>query len=144
MKLNIQIKTIFGKVLFELEKEDNSIKKTLIEAVNQGAYLRGAYLRGADLQDAYLRGADLRGAYLQDAYLRGADLRDADLPMFSKWSMIKLENTFKIGCKEKSFEDWDKFFNSDKEFETKRESDDFKRIHAMYLANKTYYEFLKN
>jgi hypothetical protein len=129
MKLNIQIKTIFGKVLFELEKEDNSIKKTLIEAVKRGADLRGAYLRGADLQGADLQGADLQGA---------------DLPMFSKWSMIKLENTFKIGCKEKSFEDWDKFFDSDKEFETKRESDDFKRIHAMYLANKTYYEFLKN
>jgi uncharacterized protein YjbI with pentapeptide repeats len=51
MKLNIQIKTIFGKVLFELEKEDNSIKKTLIEAVKRGADLRGADLRGADLHN---------------------------------------------------------------------------------------------
>jgi hypothetical protein len=89
MKTKIQIKSIWGSVLFEFEKEDNSIKKTLEEAVInradlRGAYLRGAYLQRADLQGAYLRGAYLRGAYLQradlqGAYLRGADLQRADL-----------------------------------------------------------------
>jgi uncharacterized protein YjbI with pentapeptide repeats len=85
MKLKIEIKNRFtGKVLFELETEDNSIKKTLIEAVRQGADLqgadlRGAYLQGAYLRGAYLQGADLRGAYLQGAYLQGADLQGADL-----------------------------------------------------------------
>jgi hypothetical protein len=79
MKTKIQIKTPFGKLLFEFEKEDNSIKETLIEGVKRGVDLRGADLRGADLRDAYLRGADLRGAYLRGADLRGADLRDADL-----------------------------------------------------------------
>ena len=84
MKTKIQIKTGFGTLLFELEKENNSIKETIIEAVKQGAYLQGAdlqeaYLQGADLQEAYLQGADLRGAYLQEAYLRGAYLQGADL-----------------------------------------------------------------
>ena len=104
MKTKIEIKSIWGSLLFTFEKEDNSIKDTLVEAVKQradlrgaylqradlrGADLRGAYLQGADLQGAYLRGADLRGAYLrgadlqraylQRAYLRGADLRGADL-----------------------------------------------------------------
>ena len=75
MKVKIEIKNrITGKVLFELEREDNSVKKTLEEAVKNKAYLRGADLRGADL-----RGADLGGAYLGDAYLGGADLRGADL-----------------------------------------------------------------
>ena len=74
MKTKIQIRTILGSLLFEFEKESNSVKDTLIEAVKQGADLRGAYLRGA-----YLRGADLRGADLRYADLRGADLRDADL-----------------------------------------------------------------
>ena len=78
MKVKIEIKNrITGKVLFELEREDNSVKKTLEEAVKKKADLRGAYLRGADLRGAYLRGADLRvadlgGAYLGGAYLRGA------------------------------------------------------------------------
>ena len=84
MKSKIQIKTFGGSLLFEYELEDNSLKKTLIEAVNKGADLRGAYLQGADLrgvdlQGAYLQGADLRGVDLQGAYLRGAYLRGVDL-----------------------------------------------------------------
>ena len=48
MKIKIEIKNRWtGSVLFEFEKENNTIKDTLIEAVNQKAYLRGAYLRGA-------------------------------------------------------------------------------------------------
>jgi hypothetical protein len=94
MKTKIEIKSIWGNLLFEFEKENNTVKDTVMEAVNkkadlrgadlQGAYLRGAdlqgaYLQGADLQGAYLQGADLRGAYLQGAYLQGADLRGAYL-----------------------------------------------------------------
>lgn len=104
MKTKIQIKSYYGNVLFEFEKEDNSIKQTLEEAIRQrvclreadlreadlqradlqGAYLQGAYLRkadlrGADLQRADLRGAYLQGAYLQGAFLQGAFLREADL-----------------------------------------------------------------
>ena len=49
MKTKIEIKSIWGSILFEYEKENNSIKDTLIEAIKGGAYLRGADLRGADL-----------------------------------------------------------------------------------------------
>jgi hypothetical protein len=79
MKTKIQIKTTFGSLLFEFEKEDNSVKDTLIEAVKRDADLGDADLGGANLRDANLRDANLRGAYLRDAYLRGAYLRDADL-----------------------------------------------------------------
>ena len=66
--VKIQIKTKwFGSVLFEYEKENNTIKDTLIEAVKKGADLTGAYLTGADLT-----GADLTGAYLKGADLTGA------------------------------------------------------------------------
>ena len=89
-KLKLQIKNRWsGSVLFVYEKENNTIKDTLIAAVKSGAdlggadlygaYLRGAYLRGADLRGAHLRGADLDGAYLRGANLRGANLRGADL-----------------------------------------------------------------
>ena len=85
MKIKLQIKSRWtGSVLFEYEKENNTIKDTLIEAVKSGAYLGGADLggadlSGADLSGAYLRGAYLGGAYLGGAYLRGAYLRAADL-----------------------------------------------------------------
>ena len=89
MKTKIEIKSVFGDVIFEFEKENNSIKDTLVEAVKQGAdlrgadlggaYLGGADLGGADLGGAYLGYADLRGAYLGYADLGGADLRGANL-----------------------------------------------------------------
>ena len=74
MEIKIQIKSIFGSVLFEYSKENNTIKDTLCEA-----NLRGADLREADLRGADLRGADLYGADLREANLRGADLCEADL-----------------------------------------------------------------
>ena len=93
--IKLQIKNRFtGSLLFEYEKDDNTIKDTLLEAINRdadlgdadlrgadlrGADLRGAYLRDADLRDADLGDADFRGAYLSDADLRGADLRGAYL-----------------------------------------------------------------
>ena len=79
MKTKIEIKSIWGNVLFEYEKENNSVKDTLIEAVKRGADLYRADLYGADLRGADLRGADLRCADLYRANLYGADLRGADL-----------------------------------------------------------------
>ena len=90
----IEIKTMWGDIIFTHEKENNTVKDTLQEAVRSGAYLggadlggadlggadlRGAYLGGADLGGAYLGGANLYGANLYGADLRGADLRGADL-----------------------------------------------------------------
>lgn len=72
-KIKIEIKKrITGKILFEYEKVDNTVKDTVIKAIEIGADLRDADLRDADLGDA-----NLRGAYLGGAYLRGADLGDA-------------------------------------------------------------------
>ena len=79
MKTTIQIKSIFGKLLFEFEKEKNSVKETLQEAHKQSANLRNANLYGANLRGANLRGTDLRGANLYGANLRGANLRGANL-----------------------------------------------------------------
>lgn len=51
-KIKIQIKSIFGNLLFEHEKENNTIKDTVEEAVKQDADLGGANLRDAYLGDA--------------------------------------------------------------------------------------------
>ena len=57
-KIKIQIKNRWtGSVFFEYEKEDNTIKDTLIEAVKEGADLRGADLGGSGkLQDILIIG----------------------------------------------------------------------------------------
>lgn len=84
MKTKIQIKSVFGSILFEHEREDNSVAKTLMEAIKSGASLSGADLRSANLSDANLSdadlsGADLRSADLSRANLSGAILSRADL-----------------------------------------------------------------
>jgi hypothetical protein len=92
--IKIQVKSIYGDVLFEYEKPNNTLRDTIIEAVKKRANLRSANLRSANLRSANLRsanlsgaylsgadlsGADLSGAYLSGAYLSGADLSGADL-----------------------------------------------------------------
>ncbi len=79
MKTKIQINSTFGKLLFEFEKENNSIRSTLIEAAKINADLGGADLSGANLSGANLSGADLSGADLRSANLSGANLSGADL-----------------------------------------------------------------
>ncbi len=79
-KLKIEIKNRWtGSILFEYEKENNTLKDTVEQAIKEGANLRGAYLRGANLRGANLEGANLEGANLRGAYLEGANLEGANL-----------------------------------------------------------------
>ena len=75
----IEIKTIWGDIIFTHEKENNTVKDTLQEAVKSSADLRSANLEGADLEGANLYGANLEGADLRSANLEGADLYGANL-----------------------------------------------------------------
>ena len=80
MKTKIQIKNyLTNEVLFEYEKENNTIKDTLEEAIKQGVNIRYANLRGAKLVGADIRNANLVDANLEDANLWGANLRNANL-----------------------------------------------------------------
>ena len=73
--MKIEIKHRYtGAVIFSLDEDGLTIKRTVEKAAEVKINLRIADLRGADL-----RGADLRGAYLSSADLSGADLSDADL-----------------------------------------------------------------
>jgi hypothetical protein len=78
-KTKIEIKSIFGTVLFEYEAKDNTIAKTLKKAIKSSADLRYADLSSADLRYADLSSADLRYANLHSADLSSADLRYANL-----------------------------------------------------------------
>ena len=117
------------------------------------ADLRYADLSNADLSNAYLRYADLSNANLSNAYLRNAYLINADLsnaknkeqaclPIFCKWSHCIIGNKIGIGCKEKTIEEWEVFFGSNEEYETSRNSEDFKQIQAVFEAYKGYLTFL--
>ena len=79
-QIKIEIKNRWtGNILFEYLSENNTIKKTVSEAIKSEANLRRANLCGADLCGADLCGADLCGADLRRANLRRANLCGADL-----------------------------------------------------------------
>ena len=134
MKVKIEIKHwITGFILFEYEKENNTIKDTLIKAAEGGKDLTGADLTGADLRRADLTGAYLTGAYLKGAYLTGAYLTGAygekivikkaavftGLYKYICIPFISEDNKFyiKMGCYTRLVEDWEKdFWNNTNEF----------------------------
>lgn len=147
MKTKIQIKTALGRLLFEYESEDNSYKKAIIQAAKQGACLVDADLpyadlRGANLQDVNLQNANLRWANLQNVNLFNANLRGANLPIYCKWPVSIVDNKIQIGCENKTIKEWDEFFKSDYVMETKRDTNEFKRIEAVYKAYKAYLKHL--
>ena len=89
-KVKFEIKNRYtGSVLFEYEKEDNTLKETVEQAVK-----RGAYLGGADLGGAYLGRADLGGAYI---YVCDSDdnltIKD-EVEKFEKNAGIKITKTY--------------------------------------------------
>lgn len=65
--------------IFWLDKENNTIKNTIEEAVKQGISLQYADLDKANLCNADLRCADLKHANLRYANLSGADLTGAEI-----------------------------------------------------------------
>ena len=98
----IEIKTIWGDIIFTHEKENNTVKDTLQEAVKRGADLYGADLRGANLRGANLRGANLRGANLY-----GADLGE-------EWGKLEKNTDIFIAGPLGSRSGYTTFFHTDK------------------------------
>ena len=67
-EIKISIKNHWtGSIIFEYSSVDNTLAKTVLEALKGGANLREADLRGANLREADLREAALRGATLCEA-----------------------------------------------------------------------------
>jgi len=168
-KIKIQIKNRYcGSILFEYESENNTIKETLIQGVKananlvnanlenanlananlvnanlENANLANANLANANLENANLANANLENANLANANLVNANLVNAKLTIFAKWSISIIDNKIiKIGCKQKTIEEWDLWFSGIEEYSTKRGTDDFKRIYAAYLAHKIYIQTL--
>jgi Pentapeptide repeats (8 copies) len=153
--IKIEIKSVFGKILFTYESANNTIAETLTRANLSGANLRSADLTRANLSGANLTRANLSGADLTRANLSGADLTRANLsgalnkdaaylPQFCKWSHSLRGDLIQIGCKEKTISDWQIFFDSDVVYETPRDTEDFKQIQAIFESYKAYISFLNN
>ena len=101
--MKIQIKTIFGKLLYESDAEN--IKTAVEKAVAERIPLSGADLSGADLE-----GADLRGAYLGGANDEKIIIEKTPLQILTDvYDIIVFDKHMKIGCEFHPLADWWKF-----------------------------------
>ena len=114
MKIEIEHR-FTGSVLFSHEAEENSVKITLAEAIENGADLARADLARADLTSADLSGADLTSADLSGADLSGADLSGEILTqspiqiLTNIWPVLISDNYMKIGCQRHTHDEWANF-----------------------------------
>ena len=142
---NLEDADLEGANLHLANLEGANLHRTNLHLANlHGANLHRANLEGANLRGVSLHGANLHGANLHRANLEGANLKDAIIPIYCKWHVSIINQEFiKIGCKEKTIKEWVEWFeNSNEVFQTNRDTDDFKRIRAMFYAHKTYIENL--
>jgi len=141
---------LFEANFYEANLRGANLYETNLRRVDfRGANLYRADLRGANLcesilDEADLRESDLRGVNFDGVNLRRADISNAIMPIYSKWSFGIVNNKIKIGCECKTIEQWDEWFKGDDEFETKRGTEEFIRIEAMYKAYKAYFLHLEN
>ena len=78
--MKIEIKNRFtGAVIFAYEKENNTIKDTVEEAIRLNVSLEFADLRNCDLRNCDFRNCDLKNCNLENADLRNCDFRNAYL-----------------------------------------------------------------
>ena len=144
MKVKIEIKNRFtGKILFEFETENNTILKTLKEAIMRGANLRDAYLSGADLRGADLSGADLSGADLSGADLSGLKIQKTavftGLYKYIAMPIITQDNKHyvRLGCYTRLVSDWQNdFWNNSNEFPNNGDLDSKYRLMAFEFCKK--------
>ena len=91
-EIKISIKNRWtGSILFEYSSVDNTLAKTVLEALKCGADLRNANLCGANLCGANLCGANLYGADLRGADLRGAKSTYMACPTDGSFEMTIIE-----------------------------------------------------
>ena len=64
------------------------------------------------------------------------------MPLFCKWDYSILLDKIQIGCEKRTIDEWDKFFASKEVLSTKRNTEEFKQIEAIYNACKAYLKTL--
>ena len=79
MMSEIEIKDVYGEVIYAHTAWNNTLSKTLAQGVLDGASFLGADLHNADLRNANLQNIDLRRADLSGANFSGAYLVRAKL-----------------------------------------------------------------
>ena len=135
MKTKIEIKTIYGSLLFEFEKEKNTVKDTVIKAVKNKTDLTGADLTGADLRGADLRGTDGEKIKIKKAAVFTGLYTYIVVPFISEDDIKYV----KMGCFTRKLPEWESdFWNNDNEFPNNNSEKSNMRLFALEVAKKWF------
>lgn len=130
----------------------NSNKSNFINCVFNNSNLAYSDFKSNDLSYTSFANANLTRCTFEDTIVD-----HTQFPLFSKHNITYYSNTYNeakfedmnlsdivimIGCKHKTIKEWDYFFSNEcsEEYETKRDTKEFKRIKAHYKAFKIYLE----
>ena len=126
-------------VMAKTENEDVEITPSGYVIWKSGNFLGGNFLGGNFWGGNFLGGDFLGGNF------RGGNFRGGLMMPNCKWVYGQdCEGRIIIGCKKKTLEEWDVWFSGTEEFDTKRGTEDFKKIQACFEATKAYIKFLKS
>ena len=135
MKTKIEIKSINGKILFEFEKEDNTVKGAVIEAVKSGTDLSRA-----DLSGAYLSGAGLSCIKIKKIRIFTGLYKYVVFAFISEDD----EKYIKLGCHTRKLSEWENdFWNNPYEFPNNGSEKSKLRVFAFETAKK-WFEIIDN
>ncbi len=109
----------------------------------RGGVWQGGVWRGGEWRGGEWRGGVWRGGVWRGGVWRGGEWRGGESVPRCKWYYgFENPNIIKIGCKKMTVEEWDAWFSSDNEYETKRGTEEFKMIQACFEATKAYINFI--
>ena len=105
----------------------------------RGGYFRGGEFLGGEFRGGEFLGGEFLGGYFLGGEFLGGEFRGGVMCIYSKWFVgLTFEDKVRIGCKTKTFKEWDAWFKGKEEYSTKRNTPEFKRIYAHYVAIKAY------
>jgi hypothetical protein len=110
-----------------------------------GGEFRGGYFLGGEFRGGEFRGGEFRGGYFLGGEFLGGYFRGGVMMPLCKWVYgFTHDGKIKIGCKEKTLEDWEAWFDSDKTYSTPRGTEEFKKIRACFEAAKAYLKSIES
>jgi uncharacterized protein YjbI with pentapeptide repeats len=108
-----------------------------------GNFLGGNFL-GGNFRGGNFFGGDFLGGNFFGGDFFGGDFLGGLMIPHCKWVYGQdCDGKIIIGCKRKTIQEWEEWFAGTEEFDSKRGSEDFKKIQACFEATKTFMNFMK-
>ena len=118
--------------------------KEIVGGTKKDLYERFPWIKDANIENAVIDISCLDILWEGGLWKRGIWIDGISSANRCKWKVLRRNNYIKIGCNEKSIDEWEEWFSGNEEFETPRNTEAFQRIHNAFLLMKYEYELEKD